>query len=717
MRIIFILSFVGCFMTNLLAQKITTIAEDKQLLNVQAGSNRKNAVVMGNKIFYVTAATQPNASTLAVVELDGSNPSILTNVQMYGSNYLAVTNKFIYFNSFVGSAKYYQLFRYNPATDNVETVVDERNGSPWSFCGEDISMSRMYAEGDKLVLAGTFRALAGANFRSMAIIEDEKPVANILYLDEMPNVRDYRRLELMYNPSANDIAVTDSSVYVYSMRSETKKKMLYVYTTNPISNRKENPNGKYGVETVIDVNRFDFTPLHHQLIVMEGEVYTLFFKNDRPKDSKKVTLVRFGRRHLGNTLAEVELEDDNLFMEVVGKNLYFGNKQVIYHYTAASGARVLATTKGQGYFGNFQQEKRLLHAADGTIFLSHKQCCDNQTGKDKDLGLSKIIAIDPTFRTENVATIEKIYCNSNFYSEGLLAYDTCFIVGNTLCIMNHKNNEDWLMTYDKKNNWTPTRLNYPEQKDFKKYYNGIAPIMTQLPNCVLVRTEYRKGKKQKKEVMFILQPLENGKTVTPATVVTKPPVISLKPLKQVIADINFAKAIRKQCPECINDANKLLAPAQNLTKLVVNEQNITDLTGLEAFSALTEFSCNDNKLTALPKLPEGLRELACGGNQLTTLPTLPNTLTELRCGQNKLTALPKLPNGIETIVCSGNGITQLPSLPTSLQVIYLDRKISCLPNEVKGLKIIDGASGSKLNLMPCKESEVDILDKPVNGKN
>ena len=404
-------------------------------------------------------------------------------------------------------------------------------------------------------------------------------------------------------------------------------------------------------------------------------------------------------------------------MEVVGKNLYFGNKQVIYHYTAASGARLLATTKGQGYFGYFQQEKRLLHVADGTVFLTHKQCYDNQAGKEKDRGVSKIIAVDPNLRTENVATIDNIYCNTGRYSEGLLAYDSCFIVGNTLCIMNHKNNEDWFMTYDKKNNWTPIRLNYPEQKDFKKYYNAVAPILTQSADNVLVRTEYRKGKKQKKEVMFILQPLEKGKTVTPATVVTKPPVVSQKPLKQVIADMNFAKAIRKQCPECINDANKLLAPAQNLTKLVVNEQNISDLTGLEAFSALTEFSCNDNKLTVLPKLPEGLRELACGGNQLTTLPTLPTTLIELRCGQNKLTALPKLPNSIETIVCSGNGITQLPSLPTSLQVIYLDRKISCLPNEVKGLKIIDGASGSKLNLTPCKESEVDILDKPVNGKN
>ncbi len=728
MRIIFILSFVGCFMTNLLAQKITTIAEDKQLLNVQAGSNRKNAVVMGNKIFYITAAAQPNASTLAVVGLDGSNPKILTNVQMYGSNYLAATNKYIYFNSFVASVQYYQLFRYNPASDQVETVVNERGNSPWFFCGNDVSMSQMYTEGDKLVLAGTFRLTANADFRSLAIVEDEMPIAHILYLDEMPNTRDYRRLEMMYSPAFNDIAITDSSVYVYSMRSETKKKMLYIYST-----KKGKEGAKYAVETIIDFSKYSYTPIHHQLVAMQGEVYTLVSLNSRPKDSKKVNLVQFNRKHNGNMVAEIELEEDNIFMQAVGSNLYVGNKNKVHHYSVKNGAQLIATTKGKGYFGYIQQEKRLLHAADGTIFLSHKQCYDNQTGKDKDLGLSKIIAIDPTFRTENVATIEKVSCNSNPYSEGLLAYDSCFVIGNTLCIMNHEKNGDWLMTYEKKNNWAATRLDYPEVKDFKKYYNGIAPIMTQLPNCVLVRAEYRKGKKQKKELMVQIQPLKNGETA-PVSIVTKPSNVSQKPLKQVITDVNFAAAIREKYPECINEANKLLEPALTLTKLELNNKGIADLTGIEAFTALQVLYCGSNKITKMPTLPKNLEALYCFGNpltslptlpktlkilscattKLTVLPTLPNTLLELNCSVNQLTALPDLPNALTSLMCNENSLTVLPTLPSTLTEIYCqDNQLTILPKLPDALTNL-ACARNQLTTLPELPSMLETL---ICGEN
>ena len=216
MRLLTTLLLLFSCTATLFAQKFIPVSGDKQLLDVKEISTRKNTVVFGNNVYYTTPNVVGGGSNLAVVGLGGSNPKILTNIPMNGSNYLAATKQFIYFNSYSASIKYYQLFRYNPTTDKVEMIVSERDGKPMPFCGDNVAMSQMYVEGDKLVFAGTFRASGNADFRSLALVEDEKHMTYILYTDKIPNTRNYRRLELMFEPAFNDIAVTDSSVYVYS---------------------------------------------------------------------------------------------------------------------------------------------------------------------------------------------------------------------------------------------------------------------------------------------------------------------------------------------------------------------------------------------------------------------------------------------------------------------------------------------------------------------
>jgi Leucine-rich repeat (LRR) protein len=44
--------------------------------------------------------------------------------------------------------------------------------------------------------------------------------------------------------------------------------------------------------------------------------------------------------------------------------------------------------------------------------------------------------------------------------------------------------------------------------------------------------------------------------------------------------------------------------------------------------------CDNNQLTSLPKLPDGLKELDCSYNQLPSLPELPDGLEELDCSNN-----------------------------------------------------------------------------------
>ena len=69
--------------------------------------------------------------------------------------------------------------------------------------------------------------------------------------------------------------------------------------------------------------------------------------------------------------------------------------------------------------------------------------------------------------------------------------------------------------------------------------------------------------------------------------------------------------------------------------------NISNLKGIEAFTALTVLYCYENQLTSLDvSLNTALTFLHCSGNQLTSLDVSKNTaLTILYCSYNQLTSL------------------------------------------------------------------------------
>ena len=72
-----------------------------------------------------------------------------------------------------------------------------------------------------------------------------------------------------------------------------------------------------------------------------------------------------------------------------------------------------------------------------------------------------------------------------------------------------------------------------------------------------------------------------------------------------------------------------------------SELNISNLTGIEAFTALTELYCGKNQLTSLDVSKNtALTKLSCDENQLTSLDVSKNTaLTKLSCQRNQLTSL------------------------------------------------------------------------------
>ena len=92
---------------------------------------------------------------------------------------------------------------------------------------------------------------------------------------------------------------------------------------------------------------------------------------------------------------------------------------------------------------------------------------------------------------------------------------------------------------------------------------------------------------------------------------------------QYIPDANFAKGIRRNCPECIDAQNNLTATAKNIVILLIGGNDISDLSGIEGFDNLRVLNCVNNNLSILPPLPKRLEHLTCYENNLSCLPDLP----------------------------------------------------------------------------------------------
>ena len=100
-----------------------------------------------------------------------------------------------------------------------------------------------------------------------------------------------------------------------------------------------------------------------------------------------------------------------------------------------------------------------------------------------------------------------------------------------------------------------------------------------------------------------------------------------------IPDQNFEQALIDLGYDNVIDGQVLTSNIDVITYLYVSNRNITDLTGIEDFTALTELYCSYNLLTNLDVSQNtALTRLACQNNQLTNLDVSQNiALTYLSC--------------------------------------------------------------------------------------
>ena len=99
-----------------------------------------------------------------------------------------------------------------------------------------------------------------------------------------------------------------------------------------------------------------------------------------------------------------------------------------------------------------------------------------------------------------------------------------------------------------------------------------------------------------------------------------------------------------------------------VTEIMVAGKPISDLKGIEYFTALTSLDCFENQLSKLDVSKNTkLKRLRCSSNMLTAIDVSKNTeLTDLYCYSNKLTELDVSQNTkLEVLICNSNKLTKL----------------------------------------------------------
>mgnify|MGYP001279205303 CR=1 FL=1 len=104
-----------------------------------------------------------------------------------------------------------------------------------------------------------------------------------------------------------------------------------------------------------------------------------------------------------------------------------------------------------------------------------------------------------------------------------------------------------------------------------------------------------------------------------------------------IPDEMFEKALVEYGFDDAIDGKVLIENINTVDSLHIYYRGITDLTGIEGFTALISLRCGGNKLKSLDVSKNtALTQLFCISNSLTSLDLSKNTaLTDLKCDDNK----------------------------------------------------------------------------------
>ncbi len=145
-------------------------------------------------------------------------------------------------------------------------------------------------------------------------------------------------------------------------------------------------------------------------------------------------------------------------------------------------------------------------------------------------------------------------------------------------------------------------------------------------------------------------------------------------------------------------------------EISVPGMNITDVTGIEAFTSITNLNCAFNQLSSLNvSANTALTYLYCDDNLLTSLDVSANTaLTLLNCPTNSLSSLDVSANtALKYLKCYDNSITSLNlSSNTALESLW------CYNNSISTLNV---SANTSLNTLKCGFNSLTNLDVSANA--
>lgn len=162
---------------------------------------------------------------------------------------------------------------------------------------------------------------------------------------------------------------------------------------------------------------------------------------------------------------------------------------------------------------------------------------------------------------------------------------------------------------------------------------------------------------------------------------------------------------------CDTDKNGSLSDKEitHVTYIDVVETGVSNLKGVEYFTAITRLVCYDNQLTILDVSKNtALKTLWCNNNQLTTLDLSKNTaLEDLCCDINKLTALDLSNNtNLKTLYCGDNQLTVL-----DVSGCMALKGLSCYNNQLTTLSL---GGNAMLVGLDCESNQLTMLDLSNN---
>ncbi len=196
-------------------------------------------------------------------------------------------------------------------------------------------------------------------------------------------------------------------------------------------------------------------------------------------------------------------------------------------------------------------------------------------------------------------------------------------------------------------------------------------------------------------------------------------------------DDNFRTWISNLSKTEFNRTNVIFGcEISEITSISISGRGISNLKGIELFTALEELDCSYNQLTAIDVSKNtalkmlicdnnllaaldvtdctALTTLSCGSNKLTALDLSKNTaLTDLSCNNNQLTELNLSKNtALATLSCSNNPLT---TLDVSENTALTD--LSCNNNQLTELNL---SKNTALVMLSCSYNQLTALDLSKN---